>query len=73
MVKQAIRGSFKCYINIGKEKSNFDHIEEVNEDIVNLDSLINMKLQALNEEMGYDAKIKEKIDVGKARILGKRV
>jgi hypothetical protein len=32
-----------------------------------------MKLKALNEEMGYDAKIKEKIDVRKARILGKRV
>jgi hypothetical protein len=48
MVNQAIRGSFECYINTGNEISTLDHVAEANEDIVNLDSSINMNLWALN-------------------------
>jgi hypothetical protein len=44
MVNQAIRGSFECYINTGNEITNLDHVAEVNDDIVNLDSPINMNL-----------------------------
>jgi hypothetical protein len=34
----------------------------VNDDITNLNSSINMNLRSLNEEMGYDTKIKEKVE-----------
>jgi hypothetical protein len=71
MVNQDIRGSFECYINASNEITNLDHVAEVNEDIVNLDSAINMNLWALNEEKGYDSKIKEKIDVKPKMIKGK--
>jgi hypothetical protein len=63
MVNQAIRGSFECYINAGKDVTSLDHVAEINEDITNLDDSINMNLWALNEEMGFDMKIKEKVSV----------
>jgi hypothetical protein len=56
MINQAIRGSFECYINAGKEIIRLDLVAEVNED-----SSINMNFWALNEEMEYDMKIKEKL------------
>jgi hypothetical protein len=34
----------------------------MDDDITNLDSSINMNLWSLNEEMGYDMKIKEKVE-----------
>jgi hypothetical protein len=40
---------------------------EVNQDISNPDGSINMNLWSLNEEMGYDSKIKEKVDIKKAK------
>jgi hypothetical protein len=69
---QAIRGSFECYINAGKEITELDHVVEMNDDITNLDNSINLNLLVLNEEMGYDAKIKEMVEVEKVRGLGKR-
>jgi hypothetical protein len=67
MVNQAIRGSFECYISAGKEITELDHVAEVNYDITNLDNSVSMNLWALNEEMGYDAKVKERVDVNKVR------
>jgi hypothetical protein len=58
MVNQANKGSFECYLNACKEVTSIDHVAEVNEDIVNLDSSVSMNLWALNEEMGFDVKIK---------------
>jgi hypothetical protein len=53
MNNQAIRGSFECYINAGKEIISLDHAAEVNDDIMNLNSSINMNHCAPNEEMRY--------------------
>jgi hypothetical protein len=55
-------------LNPGKEVINIDHVAEVNKDIVSLDSSVNMNLWALNEEMGYDVKTKEKIPVEEKRV-----
>jgi hypothetical protein len=44
MINQTIRGSSECYINAGKEIASLDHVSEVNNDITNLDSSINMNL-----------------------------
>jgi hypothetical protein len=63
MVNQVLRGSFECYINAGKDITDIDHFVEVNQNIANPDDSINMNLWALNEEMGYDSHIKEKLDV----------
>jgi hypothetical protein len=63
IVNQAIRGSFECYLNVDKEVSRLDHVTEENEDISNLDDSINLNLWALNEEMDFDVKIKEKISI----------
>jgi hypothetical protein len=41
-------GSFECNLNAGKEVTSKDHVAEVNEDIVNLDSSVNMNLWNLN-------------------------
>jgi hypothetical protein len=71
MVNQAVRGSFECYISAGKDITELDHVAEVNYDITNLDNSVNMNLWALNEEMGYDARVKERIDVNKVRSLCK--
>jgi hypothetical protein len=59
--------SFECYINTGKEITDIDHVVEVNHNIANADDSINMNLRALNEEMGYDAHIKEKLDIKKLK------
>jgi hypothetical protein len=40
-----------------------DHVTEVNEDITNLNDSIDYNLWALNEEMGFDLKFKEKLSV----------
>jgi hypothetical protein len=58
MINQAIRGSFECYVNADKVVAGLDHVTEVNEDITNLNDSINMNLWALNEEMGFDLKLK---------------
>jgi hypothetical protein len=67
MVNQVLRGSFECYINAGKEITEIEHVCEVNHNIANPDDSINMNLWALNEEMGYDSHINEKIDVNKLK------
>jgi hypothetical protein len=67
MINQVIRGSFECYINARKEITEIDHVVEVNQNIANAEGSINMNLWALNEEMGYDSRIKEKIDIQKVR------
>jgi hypothetical protein len=71
MVNLAIRGSFECYINADKDITELDHVAEVNYDITNLDNSVNMNLWALNEEMGYDARVKERVGVNKVRSLCK--
>jgi hypothetical protein len=71
MVNQAIRGSFECYISAGKEITELDQVAEVNYDTTSLDNSVNMNLWALNEEMGYDARVKERVDVDKVRSLCK--
>jgi hypothetical protein len=63
MINQAIRGSFECYVNADKVGASLDHVTEVNEDITNLNDSINLNLWALNEEMGFDLKFKEKLSV----------
>jgi flagellar basal body rod protein FlgF len=68
MINQAIRGSIECYLNVDKEVSRLDHVAEVNEDISNFDDSINLNLWALNEEMGFDIKIKEKISVAEKKL-----
>jgi hypothetical protein len=67
MINQVIRGSFECYINARKTITETEHVMEVNQDISNADGSINMNMRALNEEMGYDSRIKEKIDINKAK------
>jgi hypothetical protein len=67
MINQVIRGSLECYINAGKEITEIDHVVEVNQNIENTEGSINMNLWALNVEMGYDSRIKEKIDVQKVK------
>jgi hypothetical protein len=67
MVNQVLRGSFKCCINANEEMQKMDHVMEVNQDIINLNSSININLNALNEEMGYDMMIKEKIGARQIR------
>jgi hypothetical protein len=67
MINQVIRGSFKCYINARKEITEIDHVVEVNQNIANAEGSINMNLWVLNEEIGYDSRIKEKIDVKKVK------
>jgi hypothetical protein len=69
MVNQVLRGSFECYINVGKEITEIEHVCEVNHNIANPDDSINMNLWALNEEMGYDSHIKEKMDLKKLKKL----
>jgi hypothetical protein len=49
-------------LNAGKEVTSNDHDAEVNEEIVNLDSSMNMNLWAPNKEMGFDVKIKESVE-----------
>jgi hypothetical protein len=71
-INQAIRGSFEYYINAGKEIISLDHIAETNDDITNLDSSINMNLWVLNEEMGYDMKIKEKIEANGKKLMNEK-
>jgi hypothetical protein len=44
----------------------------VNDDITNLGSSINMNLCALNEEMGYDVKIKEKVEANGKKLVNKK-
>jgi hypothetical protein len=74
MVNQAIRESFECYVNTGKDVTSLDHVAEINEDITNLDDCINMNLWALNEKMGFDKKIKEKVSVeGRKMVNGKLI
>jgi hypothetical protein len=51
MINQANRWSFECYINAGKEITSLYHIAEVNDDIKNLGSSINMNFWVLYEEM----------------------
>jgi hypothetical protein len=41
----------------------------VNDDITNLDSSINMNLCALNEEMGHNMKIQEKIETNSKKLM----
>jgi hypothetical protein len=67
MVNQVIRGSFECYINAGKEVTDIEHVMEVNHNIANVDDSINLNLWALNEEMGYDSHVKERIDLKKLK------
>jgi hypothetical protein len=67
MINQVIRGLFECYINAGEAITEFEHIMEVNQNISNADGSINMNLLALNEKMGYDSRIKEKINIKKAK------
>jgi hypothetical protein len=62
MINQAIRGSFECYVNVDKV-ADLDHVTEVNEDITNLNDSINVNLYALNEEIGFDLKFREKLSV----------
>jgi hypothetical protein len=72
MINQATVRSFEQYINAEKEITSLDHVSEVNEDITNLNSSINRNLWALNEEMGYDMKINEKVEAnGKKLVNGK--
>jgi hypothetical protein len=71
MVNQAVRGFFECFISAGKDITELDHVAEVNYNITNLDNSVNMNLWTLNEEMGYDARVKERIDVNKVRSLCK--
>jgi hypothetical protein len=72
MINQVIRGSFECYINARKDITELDHVAEVNENITNAESSINMNLWALKEEMGYNANVKEKINVEEVkRLVGK--
>jgi hypothetical protein len=66
-MNQVLRSSFECYINASEEIQKMDHLMEVNQDITNLDSSININLNALNEKMGYDMRIKEKIDATQIR------
>jgi hypothetical protein len=47
-------------------------VVEVNDNIVNLDGSLNINLWALNDEMGYDARIKERVDVEKSKRLSNR-
>jgi hypothetical protein len=63
MINQAVRGSFECYVNADKVVTDVDHVTEVNEDIMNMDNSINMNSWALNEEMRFDLKFKEKLPV----------
>jgi hypothetical protein len=67
MINQIIRGSFECYINAGKEITEIDHVIEVNQNIEDAEGSINMNLWALNEEMGNDSHIKEKLDIQKLK------
>jgi hypothetical protein len=66
---QAIRGSFECYLNVDKEVSRLDQVAEVNEDISNLDNSNNLNLWTINEEMGFDIKMKEKISVVEKKLV----
>jgi hypothetical protein len=61
MINQAIRGSFEYYNNARKEITSLDHAAEVDDGIANLDSSVNVNLWTLNEEMGYDTKIKKRL------------
>jgi hypothetical protein len=72
MINQAIRESFECYVNAGKEITSLDHVAKVDDGIANLDSSINMNLWALNEEMGYDMKIKEKIEANGKKLVKRK-
>jgi hypothetical protein len=67
MINQVIRGSFECYINAGKEITEINHVVEVNQNIENVEGSINMNIWALNEERGYDSRIKEMIDMQKVK------
>jgi hypothetical protein len=69
MINQVIRGSFECYKNAEREITETDHVVEVNQNIANAEGSINMNLWALNEEMGFDSRIKEKIDVRRMKNL----
>jgi hypothetical protein len=72
MINQVIRESFECYIKTGKEITSLDHIAEVNDDIANLNSSINMNLLTLNEEMRYDKKIKEKVKTNGNKFVNRK-
>jgi hypothetical protein len=63
MINQAIRGSFEVYINADRVVTGLDHVTEINEDIANLNDSINLNLWALNDEIGFDLKLKEKLSV----------
>jgi hypothetical protein len=69
MMNQAIRGSFDCYLNTSKKITSLDHVAEINEDITNLDNSVNMNLCPLNEDMGFDVKIKEKVSVEEKKMV----
>jgi hypothetical protein len=56
-------------LNVGKEVASIDHVAEVNEDIINLDNSMNMNLCDLNQKMGFDVKIKEKMPVEEKRMV----
>jgi hypothetical protein len=60
MINQAIRGSFECFVNADKVVVGLDDVTEVNVDITNLNDSIDMNLCVLNEEMGFNLKLKEK-------------
>jgi hypothetical protein len=51
------------------EIMELDHVAEVNENVINADSSINMNLWALNEKMGCDARVKERVDVEGRKLL----
>jgi hypothetical protein len=61
MINEVIRGLFECYINARKEITSLDYVTKVNEGIKNLEGSINMNIWVLNEEMGWDLKIKERL------------
>jgi hypothetical protein len=60
-------------LNPGKEVTSIDHVAEVNENIVNLDSSENMNLWALNQSMDFDVRIKEKLPVEEKRVVNHKL
>jgi hypothetical protein len=45
------------------------HVIKVNDDITNIESLIDINLNVFIEEIGYDMKMKEKINVKQVRVV----
>lgn len=59
MANQTNSGLFECYINACAEIQNMYHVLEVYDDFTSLESSIIVNLDPLNDEMGYDMKVKE--------------